>query len=1289
MRPRSETFIPHAALQSRTLTRRVFLRQLGYCAPALLPAPLSGPVGAGFFPSLRPAQLPESAGNYENVDFRLRPDYPSRSPLEEMLRLAEPGNDAYLSEKYAAELQLRFAALRTVLQQAPVDGLLLSKFVDAVIIANGLTPPRMDKLASRYGIELHKAVYGNADQAHKDAFSSQLKTYVESMGTIEVAEFEIIALRQAASDPLQVDADIRYTLVGARPDRSRVQRLGIWRTSWRRDPSGWCATKWIFTEENIAETARPLFVDVSATSFASVESYQKQLLHSVDYWRSLLDGACGIDVYGNNGIAAGDFDGDGRDDIYVCQPSGLPNRLYRNRGDGTFEDATERAGVGVLDATACALFADFENKGRQDLLVVTGSGPLLFLNQGNGKFAFKENAFAFATPPQGTFTHAAIADYDRDGRLDIYFCLYSYYLGLDQYHYPAPYFDARNGPPNFLFHNDGAGKFIDRTAASGLGAENDRFSFACAWGDISGDGRPDLYVANDFGRNNLYRNNGDGTFLAVSEQANVNVPGAGMSACWFDSDNNGKQDIYVSNMWSAAGQRVSSCELFHPDDAPATRSFYAGHARGNSFYRNRGAGKFENAAESCGVAMGRWAWSADAWDFDHDGYSDLYIANGYISGSSQTEVSSFFWRQVVGNSPASSAPSPRYEHGWNAINELIRSDHTWAGYERNTLYRNNGDGAFSDVSGLSGLDLSDDSRAFALADLDGDGRLEVIVKNRTAPQVRVLRNVMSAIGDALCFRLQGTNGNRDAIGAAITVRNGGLRQTKYLQAGTGFLSQHSKELFFGLGKVTGQVSASVRWPNGSVQDFSEIPANHRVTIQEGKAGFSAAPFTDAQPHTAEASALSTYGASEAPGSSWLLDPLPAPDFSLPDLANKTVTLASFRGKPLLLCFWSAAAPRSVAQLRAIHRHRSAFAAKNLQALAVHADTHSETAQVRSVIEKDNLTLPVLLATREVSGIYNILYRFLFDRRRDLPLPCSFLVDASGFIVKVFQGTTDPGQILSDASAIPRGYQARVAQALPFPGKLYGGEFKRNDFTYGVALFQHGYLDSAAESFKQVLAAQPKNAEAYYNLGTLYLRKNDFTLAKTFLEKAVTLRAAYPEAWNNLGMIAAQTNQTDDAIHDFQASLAQRPDYVTALLNLGNVYRRQGMLADSRRLLGRAVEVEPESAEANYSLGMLYARDNDLPRATDLLKKSLALRPNYPDAINNLGVLYVQQGKTDEAEKLFTDCIRVAPDFDQAYLNLARLYMLRQQKDKARATLESLLKLRPEHKLAQQALGMLD
>ena len=214
---------------------------------------------------------------------------------------------------------------------------------------------------------------------------------------------------------------------------------------------------------------RPLFGDVTPAWFRDVESFQKQMLRGVPYWRARLDSACGIDVYGNTGIAVGDIDGDGWDEVYVCQPAGLPNRLYKNR-NGRMEDITEHAGLGILDDTASALFIDLRNIGRQDLVALTVTGPQLFLNEGR-RFRHKPDAFRFATRPQGTFTGMAAADYDRDGRVDLYLCTYIYFQSEDQYRYPVPYHDARNGPPNFLFHNqltvDGGGYFEDVTGRLG------------------------------------------------------------------------------------------------------------------------------------------------------------------------------------------------------------------------------------------------------------------------------------------------------------------------------------------------------------------------------------------------------------------------------------------------------------------------------------------------------------------------------------------------------------------------------------------------------------------------------------------------------------------------------------------------------------------------------------------------------------------------------------------------------------------------------------------------------
>src|SRR5207253_562029 len=213
---------------------------------------------------------------------------------------------------------------------------------------------------------------------------------------------------------------------------------------------------------------------------------------------------------------------------------------------------------------------------------------------------------------------------------------------------------------------------------------------------------------------------------------------------------------------------------------------------GNSLLRNDGT-TFDDATKSAGAGMGRWAWSSDAFDFDHDGFPDLYIANGMVSGPSRQDLNSFFWRQVVAYSPDEARASPEYEQGWSAINELIRSDGTWSGYERNVFYANNRDGTFSDASAVVGLDFVEDGRAFALADFDHDGRLEIFLKNRNAPQLRILKNVLDDLPPSIAFRLQGTKSNRDAIGAAVTIETGSGRQTRMLQAGSGFLSQHSKD----------------------------------------------------------------------------------------------------------------------------------------------------------------------------------------------------------------------------------------------------------------------------------------------------------------------------------------------------------------------------------------------------------------------------------------------------------------------------------------------------------------
>ncbi|HTV04616.1 MAG TPA: FG-GAP-like repeat-containing protein [Acidobacteriaceae bacterium] len=1222
-------------------------------------------------------------------DARLTPHYPEESPLADILRLVAPGSDDYPTEKYAFEIEALLREWGQSLTTSVRNTLALEKFLSPSVVVSPISQFRETALRKGYGVEVVMRHFDSATVSGRNRFLHEVQTWLGHAAHIETAEFEIYGIEQTGDSPLAVRTQTRYDVVIHRSDGRREERVGAWKSNWTRDSSGsWTAHRWEADEETVAVSHGPVFIDVSEQALGAIPSYKDQIIYGADYWRTVLDGACGIDLYNNTGVAAGDFDNDGVDDLYICQPAGLPNRLYRNRGDGTFEDVTETAGVAVLDNTACALFADLRNVGLQDLLVVCSTGPLLFLNQGNGTFVRKPDAFRFRQQPQGSFTHAAVADYDRDGRLDIYFCTYMYYLGLDQYHYPVPYYDAQNGPPNCLFHNEGNATFVETTQAAGMNADNNRYSFACAWGDYNSNGHPDLFVANDFGSSQLFRNNGDGTFTAVSKDAHVEDVGAGMGCSWADFDNDGLQDVYVPSMWEAAGQRVSGQKQFHPEATPSIRALYQRHAKGNALYRNLGNGAFENIGRKAGVEMGRWSWSADFLDFDHDGYPDLYVTNGYISGSDRNDVASFFWRQVVAKSPDDASSSPAYERGWNAINELIRSDSTWHGYARHVMFVNNRDGSFAEASGPSGLDFDDDGRAFALADIDHDGRLEIILKNRNAPQLRVLHNVMPDIGNSIVFRLRGHTSNRDAIGTAITIETDSLRQTKYLQAGSGFLSQHSKELFFGLGTDSSNIRATVRWPNGLVQHFTNLPENHRIQLEEGHDTFTARPF--ASPPSSYEKSGPAFKPKPLPlqVETWLIEPLKAPAFSLPDLNGKLHELQKSQGSLVLLNFWTTTSPASLDQLRDLRRQLPAFKQANLQVLAVNVDEPGALASARSFATQADLPFPVLFATEEIAGVYNIIYRYLFDRRRDLPIPASFLLDKNGMIVKIYQGLAAPQQLLDDARYIPATPAERMSKALPFKGQLVQDEFVRNDFTYGVALFQHGYFDQAEESFQQVVAAKPGSAEGYYNLGTLSLRRGDLDQARTYLEKTVKLRPDYPEAWNNLGMIAAQQGRTDDAVRNFRQALTLQPDYATALLNLGNLYRRQGDFQKAEQSLEQALHLHPNDPEVNYSVGMLGAQIGQTQIAEQYLQKAISLKPDYAEALNNLGVLYVHMQDFQNAEAQFKICIRRAPNFDQSYLNLASLYAMQGKMAQAREVIQKLLRIDPGNPAAAQALQML-
>ena len=459
------------------------------------------------------------------------------------------------------------------------------------------------------------------------------------------------ALRSGLGPEAEISVDTKVVAVEIEADEVRtVQDVSIrgrntegpigvhatWRAVWAL-PTGDEAPKLarlealLFEQTSLRRAAGPLFEDATAAVLGGDAAWQ-QLARGFDQWAERIADWPRYENLATPAIAIGDVNGDGRDDLYLGQQAGLPNRLFVQQADGTAVDLSVAAGVDWLDDTRGALLIDIDDDGDQDLAVAGIGGVALAENDGTGRFELRG---ALATADD-TMSLAA-ADFDEDGDLDLYVTSYfqNVRVGDERGAYiPAAsnsfvYHDARSGGPNSLWRNDGDWSFRDVTTEAGLEHENHRYSLAAAWEDYDDDGDPDLYVANDYGPNQLFRNDG-GRFVDAAREASAEDSASGMGITWADYDHDGDMDAYVSNMFSAAGRRVTQQARFKAHD-PEIRRVLQRFARGNTLLRNDGEGTFADVSVEAGVHRGLWAWGALFVDVDNDGWEDLVVPNGYLT----------------------------------------------------------------------------------------------------------------------------------------------------------------------------------------------------------------------------------------------------------------------------------------------------------------------------------------------------------------------------------------------------------------------------------------------------------------------------------------------------------------------------------------------------------------------------------------------------------------------------------------------------------------------------------
>lgn len=542
-----------------------------------------------------------------------------------------------------------------------------------------------------------------------------------------------------------------------------------------------------------------------------------------------------INLYDHGcGVAVGDCDGDGKEDIYFVNQLGK-NALYRNRGDGTFEDITDKAGVALGDRICvAATFADYDNDTHLDLYVTsTRGGNVLFRNLGNGKFAdvTKEAGVALVAHSQT----AAFFDFDNDGLLDLFVTntaewtlpqldpISRYYPGF------ADFWEMAASPKesNVLYRNSGDGKFTDVTAKAGLKGEG--------WGgdvaifDFDGDGRLDLFVTNMFGANQLYRNNPDGAFTDVTKATLGKTSWGAIGAKAFDYNNDGTLDLLIadmhSDMWLRSLQDAETIAkakkyaktrfryVTGPYAAGGTdamelrfvESFdirYQDVLFGNTLFRGKAKGGFEEIAETANLET-FWPWGIGTGDFDNDGFEDVFFPSGM-------GYPYFYWP--------------------------------------NALMMNNRDGTFADRSEALGIEpparginldekiggkpAARSSRCVAVADFDNDGRLDLVTNNFNDKPYFFANRLPKK--NWLALRLQGTKSNRDAVGALVTIKVGQETLVRQVHAAGGYLSHSSRTAHFGLGDRTAVEEVSIRWPSGHEQTLARPELNRLHTVVEGK-----------------------------------------------------------------------------------------------------------------------------------------------------------------------------------------------------------------------------------------------------------------------------------------------------------------------------------------------------------------------------------------------------------------------------------------------------------------------
>ena len=1053
--------------------------------------------------------------------------------------------------------------------------------------------------------------------------------------------------------------------------RRVIQVSSVWQTTWSKaSPNEYqlLTAEVPATEIVTLGINEPrMFYDCTDSIIGKNRCFRQQLIYGVDQWASKLPG---IDTQGNSGLSIGDINDDGLDDIYLCQPQGIANRLLIQKQDGTAIDESLKYGVNMLDESRSSLMIDLDNDGDQDLVVATKSSLVFMSNTNEGRFEIIKKLDRCC---DGLSLSAA--DFDNDGDVDLF-------LSRE----PKPRANVQIADPAInllagcvLLRNDESFRFVDVTATVGLVSENPMSARSAVWFDRDLDGDQDLYVAGEKGGIQFVNN--DGFFKRASEVAASGLPNQ-KSASTGDFNRDGRFDLLVASQSEFGGVSNHESHISFGGYENSTKPF---------FLR---APLFDD----------QYATSSLVADLNNDGRDDLVIGNGGFTRVALDDLSWLFPQ------PASHPFDQQQTSNSTMENQAFFDAAKLEQYsihsrQRNRCYASIGAGGFAEVSAASGLNYADDSRALAATDWDQDGDVDVLVVNRNGPQLRFFINNLNR-GNAISFRLQGETSNRDAIGARVEVKVKGaaVPLIKTVQAGGGFLSQSSKRLTFGVGEAKKIESVVVRWPSGKVHHFKQLRVGEMYELAEG----SEEPVDRTyRPYRLKIRGSNLAGSVRQPA---LAErtlfvprfPMPSPEVQV--AAGQWNSLRTLGEQPSVLLFWGQNS-QSEQALQQLNRFVDKLEKANATVVTVFADSSNlrpdeQWKYLRNFAEN----FPQIKNWTSLSDggleTMKIVFGHWFSKRELPKEPFALLVDKDMNVVGMYPFAAfekekllddlkrcDYPPVFADQASNEAGFWTtttfgvdsrklanrlrkagfdsasdqllanvsdEVAEDLTVEAKDFAA-LGRDDLAqqfYAAALAQasdniSALLGRSNLAINHALAAShagTNNDSTYADTSAVPVGDSGLTLpeAKAGFERVLKLKPQEWQAAIGIAKVQLLQNRPEQALEILVEYYETNPR-VEVLAMQGRVLFQSGNYNEASRKLERAYNERPNLPYLAGDLGYLYLLNDEPKFARKLLRKAHRLQPSDLTFLRMLAEVEFLTGNFNRSVDLYTKVNRLQPD----------------------------------------------